>query len=40
MSGIAAAATEGTREGTPTEGQEPESEYRAVTVGEWIGFFL
>jgi hypothetical protein len=34
MSGITAAATEGTRESTSTKGQEPESQYRAITVGE------
>jgi hypothetical protein len=34
MSGITTAATEGTREGPSTKGQEPKSQYRAVTVGE------
>ena len=34
MSGITATATKGTRKSTSTEGQEPESQYRTVTVGE------
>jgi hypothetical protein len=34
MSGITATTTKGTRKSTSTEGQEPESQYRTVTVGE------
>ena len=34
MSGIAAATTKGTRKSTSTEGQEPESQYRTITIGE------
>jgi hypothetical protein len=34
MSGIAAATTKGTRKSTSTEGQEPESQYRTVAIGE------
>jgi hypothetical protein len=34
MSRIAAATTKGTRKSTSTEGQEPESQYRTITVGE------
>jgi hypothetical protein len=34
MPRIAAAATKGTGKGTSIKGQEPESEYRTLTVGE------
>lgn len=34
MSGITATTTKGTRKSTSTEGEEPESQYRTVTVGE------
>jgi hypothetical protein len=34
MSGIAAAATKGTRKSTSIKGQEPESQYRTITAGE------
>jgi len=39
MSGITATTTKGTRKSTSTEGQEPESQYRTVTVGEWRDLF-
>jgi hypothetical protein len=34
VSGIAAAATKGTRKSTSIKSQEPESQYRTITVGE------